>query len=36
MWFGMSNTSSGSWSNGIGQNRETNEQHDEDCVEDGF
>ena len=22
--------------NGLGQNRETNEEHDEDCVEEGF
>ena len=35
-WFGLSNTSSDWWSNGVGQNRETDEQHDEDCVEEGF
>ena len=24
------------WSNGVGQNRETNEKHDDDCIEEGF
>ena len=24
------------WSNGVGQNRETDEEHDQDCVEEGF
>ena len=24
------------WLNGVGQNRETDEGHDEDCVEEGF
>ena len=24
------------WSNGVGQNRETNEEHDEDCAEESF
>ena len=24
------------WSNRVGKNRETDEQHDEDCVEEGF
>ena len=24
------------WSNWVGQNRETNEEHDEDCIEKGF
>ena len=24
------------WSNVVGQNRETNEEHDEDCIEEGF
>ena len=24
------------WLNGVGQNRETNEKHNEDCVEEGF
>ena len=24
------------WSNGVGQNRETDEEHDEDCIEEGF
>ena len=24
------------WSNGVGQNRETDEEHDEACIEEGF
>ena len=24
------------WSNGVGKNRETDEEHDEDCVQEGF
>ena len=24
------------WKNGVGQNRETNEKHDEDCAEERF
>ena len=24
------------WSNGVGINRETDEEHDENCVEEGF
>ena len=24
------------WLNGVGQNRETDEEHDEDCVEEAF
>ena len=24
------------WSNGVGQNREIVEEHDEDCIEEGF
>ena len=24
------------WLNGVGQNRETDEEHDEDCIEEGF
>ena len=24
------------WSNGVGQNRETDEEYDEDCVEERF
>ena len=34
IWFGISNTCGGAWSNDVGQNRETDEQHDEDCVEE--
>ena len=26
----------GAWSNGVGEKRETDKEHDEDCVEDGF
>ena len=36
IWFGVSNTCSGMWLNGVGQNRESNEEHNEDCIEDGF
>ena len=35
MWFGISKTCGGAWSNGIGQNRETDEEYEEDCVEEG-
>ena len=31
----MSNTCGGLWSNGVGQNRETDEEDDEDCDEEG-
>ena len=24
------------WLNGVGQNRETDEEHDEDCIKEGF
>ena len=34
--FGISNTSAVMWLNGVRQNRETDEEHDEDCVQDGF
>ena len=36
IWFGISNTFVGVWSNGVGQNKETHKEHDEDCVEEGF
>ena len=37
IWFGISNTWHGAWSNGVGQNKETDEEHDEDYyVEDEF
>ena len=36
IWFGISNTCGEVWLNQVGQNRETNEEHDEDCVEEGF
>ena len=32
MWFGISNAYGG-WLNLVGQSREANEEHDEDCVE---
>ena len=35
-WLGISNTCGGVWLNGVEQNSETNEKHDEDCVEEGF
>ena len=36
MWCSISNNCRGMWSNGLVQNRETDEEHDEDCVEEGF
>ena len=36
MWFGISNTCGSAWLNGVGQNREINEEHDEDCVKEKF
>ena len=35
IWFGISNNC-GVWSIGVGKNTETNEEHDEDFVEEGF
>ena len=34
IWFGISNTC-GVWSNGVGQDRENDEEHDEECAEEG-
>ena len=36
IWFSIYNTCGCVWSNGVGQNRETDEEHDEDCAEEGF
>ena len=36
IWFSISNTCGGVWSNRVGKNRETDEEHDEDCVEEKF
>ena len=36
IWFSLFNTCDGVWSNGVGQNRETDKEHDEYCVEEGF
>ena len=36
IWFGISNACGGLWSNGIGKNFETDEEHDEVCVGEGF
>ena len=36
IWFGISNTCGGVRSNKVDQNRETDEEHDEDCVEEVF
>ena len=36
IWFGISNTCDGVWLNAVGQNRETNEEHDKDCVKEEF
>ena len=33
IWFGISNTC-GVWSNWVGRNRKTGEEHDKDCVQD--
>ena len=33
---GISNTCSGLWPNGVGQNKKTDEEHDKDCAEEGF
>ena len=35
MWFGISSTCS-VWSNWVAKNRKTNEEHDQDCIEEGF
>ena len=35
-WFDISNTYGSMWSNGVGRNRKTNEEHDSCCVEEGF
>ena len=32
IWFGISNTCGGACSNGVGKNREIDEEHDEDFV----
>ena len=36
IWFGIYISSGGVWLNGIRQNRETDEEHDEDCLKEGF
>ena len=36
IWFGLSNNCDSVWSNRVGQNREIDEEHDEDCIEEGF
>ena len=39
-WLGisfiLSNTFDGLWSNGVGQNRETDKENDDDCVDEEF
>ena len=35
VWFKFNNCDS-VWSNWVGQNRETDEEHDEDCIEEEF
>ena len=35
-WFGIFNTYYKFWSNGVGQNRQTDEEHDEGCLAEGF
>ena len=36
IWFGTYNTCGNVWLNGVGLNKETDEKHDEDCVEEKF
>ena len=36
MQFSISNNYSDTRLNGVGQNMETDEEHDEDCAEEGF
>ena len=36
MGYALFNTCDGVWLNWVGQIRETNEEHDENCVVDGF
>ena len=36
VWFGISNTCGVFWLNVVGQNREITEEHEDDCVEEGF
>ena len=36
IWFSISNTRGNVWLNGVGENRETDKEHDEDCVEERF
>ena len=36
IWFDLSNNCDSVWTNGVGQNSETDEEHDEDCIEEGF
>ena len=35
VWY-ISNTCGAVWLYGVEQNKETDEEHDEDCVEEGF
>ena len=36
IWFSISNTCGSVWANGVKQNKETDEEHDEDCVQVGL
>ena len=36
IYFCISHICGGVRSNGVGKNRKTNEEHDEDCAEEGF
>ena len=36
IWFGIFNKCGGVWSNGVEQNKETNEEYDKDWVEEWF
>ena len=33
-WFDISNTYGSAWSNGVGQNRKTDEEPDKSCIEE--
>ena len=35
-WFDIFSTYGSAWSNVVGQNRETDEEHDKYCVEEGL
>ena len=36
IWFSLSNNYDSVWLNGVGQNKKTEGEHDEGCIEEGF